>query len=141
MNLIDYNIKGRSCLKIKKLLKNNLPFGQFKYKVIFNLHILEIYSRKYNLINSYNKPVLYSSKKEIQQYRKKAAKYYRKEIKLVLDKLEDDLQNFSIGKTKIDFKSDKKRPLCVYLTNKEDLTILLMNYQDVIFRIYKISVA
>lgn len=65
-------------------------------------------------------------------------KYLEKENKIDLDAIEDDLFQYSVGKTKLDFKSCRTPPVIIYLTHEEDLTILAWKYQSSIHKIYRI---
>ena len=137
------NLKGRTNLKIRKLVRNKLPSGRYKFVVIFNVAAHQLRSKKYNITKSYNRLVKYASNREKQKVRTKLKTYHFSRYNIPntvwsIDKIEDDLSNFSIGKTKISYRNTRNRPLYVYLTDIEDITILLMNYQNIIFRIYEI---
>lgn len=130
----------RSNLKVRNLVKKKLPCGIYRYLVIFNLHFFNIRSKKYNLPKSYDRLVPLKTRRE----RNEVRYFYQTEISrreriVSLDKLMDDLEHFSVGKTRVNFRWPRSKPLYVYLSDEIDLTILLMNYQQDIFRIYKIS--
>lgn len=127
-------------LKTKQLVKKRLPYGRYKFIVKFNTMAIQTFSKKYNLLNpTTNKLVKFQSKRERQKVRTKFSTRHLKYL-INLDIIENELQTFSIGKTKITFNIKKRYPLSIYFTNKEDITIILMNYYNKIYKIYEVLV-
>ncbi len=130
-------------MNLRNLPRKNFSKGKFEYLVIFDLPLYGFNSNKYDLYDSRKKLkpfVSLKEKKQIKAHNRKFSLGSQDEIPILqLDELEDDLKSLSIGKTWMNFKSRRTKPLYVYFTDKEDLIIPLSKYHEYIFRIYKIS--
>jgi len=132
--------------KVRKVERNNLPFGKFKYEVNFNVNMFHFYSTRYHLAESNGKLIKFKSKQQRRRALVRAnvsiySNSFRRTnhaLTLNIDEFVDSFEGTIIGKHRIGFNIRDKLPLKLYLTDYEDLTLLYFNYRKYIGRIFEI---